>query len=144
VAATDMDARIREYDAEADRLATLLDARVTLIARDGRVLGDSAEAPGAVARRAARAPRPAAPPPPPTPPRRGRADGKPQRPPRSGRGARSGPRQIPAAQRHGQHRHAVRGAARRAFDGGVRAGGADAVRHPPAASERAHGDADGP
>jgi len=49
VASADMDARIREYDAEADRLAALLDARVTLIARDGRVLGDSAETPAAVA-----------------------------------------------------------------------------------------------
>ena len=37
----------REFDAEADRLGALLDARVTLIARDGRVLGDSAETPTA-------------------------------------------------------------------------------------------------
>jgi two-component system, OmpR family, phosphate regulon sensor histidine kinase PhoR len=45
----DAAALIREFDAEADRLGALLDARVTLIARDGRVLGDSAEAPAAVA-----------------------------------------------------------------------------------------------
>jgi two-component system, OmpR family, phosphate regulon sensor histidine kinase PhoR len=44
-----IEARIREFDAEADRIGELLDARVTLIARDGRVLGDSAEAPAAVA-----------------------------------------------------------------------------------------------
>jgi two-component system, OmpR family, phosphate regulon sensor histidine kinase PhoR len=44
-----IDARIREFDAEADRIGERLDARVTLIARDGRVLGDSAEAPAAVA-----------------------------------------------------------------------------------------------
>jgi len=43
------DARIHEFDAEADRIGELLDARVTLIARDGRVLGDSAETPAAVA-----------------------------------------------------------------------------------------------
>jgi two-component system phosphate regulon sensor histidine kinase PhoR len=48
-AADALDLRIREYDAEADRIGALLDARVTLIARDGRVLGDSAEAPAAVA-----------------------------------------------------------------------------------------------
>jgi len=42
-------ARIREFDAEADRIGELLAARVTLIGRDGRVLGDSAEAPAAVA-----------------------------------------------------------------------------------------------
>ena len=48
-AADTTDARIRELDAEADHLGALLDARVTLIARDGRVLGDSAEAPAAVA-----------------------------------------------------------------------------------------------
>jgi len=41
--------RIRAYDAEADRIGALLEARVTLIARDGRVLGDSAETPAAVA-----------------------------------------------------------------------------------------------
>src|SRR5215813_9777851 len=44
-----VDAGIRDYDAEADRIGSLLDARVTLIAHDGRVLGDSAEAPAAVA-----------------------------------------------------------------------------------------------
>jgi two-component system phosphate regulon sensor histidine kinase PhoR len=43
------DARIRTYDAEADRIGALLNARVTLIARDGHVLGDSAETPAAVA-----------------------------------------------------------------------------------------------
>jgi two-component system phosphate regulon sensor histidine kinase PhoR len=43
------DARIRAFDAEADRIGALLDARVTLIAGDGRVLGDSAETPSAVA-----------------------------------------------------------------------------------------------
>jgi two-component system phosphate regulon sensor histidine kinase PhoR len=48
-AADATDASIREFDAEADHLGALLDARVTLIARDGRVLGDSAEAPAAVA-----------------------------------------------------------------------------------------------
>src|SRR5215467_12342570 len=48
-AADALDLRIREYDAEADRIGALLDARVTLIAPDGRVLGDSAEAPAAVA-----------------------------------------------------------------------------------------------
>ena len=37
-AADTTDARIREFDAEADHLGALLDARVTLIARDGRVL----------------------------------------------------------------------------------------------------------
>jgi two-component system phosphate regulon sensor histidine kinase PhoR len=47
--AADATALSREFDAEADRLGALLDARVTLIARDGRVLGDSAEAPAAVA-----------------------------------------------------------------------------------------------
>jgi two-component system phosphate regulon sensor histidine kinase PhoR len=44
-----IDARIRVFDAEADRIGALLDARVTLIGPDGRVLGDSAEAPSAVA-----------------------------------------------------------------------------------------------
>jgi hypothetical protein len=34
---------IAELDAEADRIGELLDARVTLIAPDGRVVGDSAE-----------------------------------------------------------------------------------------------------
>jgi two-component system phosphate regulon sensor histidine kinase PhoR len=34
---------IAELDAEADRIGELLDARVTLIAADGRVVGDSAE-----------------------------------------------------------------------------------------------------
>jgi two-component system phosphate regulon sensor histidine kinase PhoR len=48
-AADAVDARIREFDAEADHLGALLDARVTLIAGDGRVLGDSAETPTAVA-----------------------------------------------------------------------------------------------
>jgi two-component system phosphate regulon sensor histidine kinase PhoR len=48
-AADAIDARIRVFDAEADRIGALLDARVTLIGRDGRVLGDSAEAPSAVA-----------------------------------------------------------------------------------------------
>jgi len=43
------EARIRAYDAEADRIGALLDARVTLIDHDGRVLGDSAETPAAVA-----------------------------------------------------------------------------------------------
>src|SRR5262252_4394753 len=43
------EARIRAYDAEADRIGALLDARVTLIDHDGRVLGDSAEPPAAVA-----------------------------------------------------------------------------------------------
>jgi two-component system phosphate regulon sensor histidine kinase PhoR len=37
------DALIADLDAEADKLGQLLDARVTLIAADGRVLGDSAE-----------------------------------------------------------------------------------------------------
>jgi two-component system, OmpR family, phosphate regulon sensor histidine kinase PhoR len=37
------------YDEEADRLGQLLDARVTLIAADGRVLGDSSETVDAVA-----------------------------------------------------------------------------------------------
>jgi two-component system phosphate regulon sensor histidine kinase PhoR len=49
VEADGLEARIREFDAEADRIGALLDARVTLIARDGRVLGDSAEPPSAVA-----------------------------------------------------------------------------------------------
>jgi len=40
---------IAEFDPEADRIGQLLDARVTFIARDGRVLGDSAESPAAVA-----------------------------------------------------------------------------------------------
>jgi two-component system phosphate regulon sensor histidine kinase PhoR len=40
--------RIREFDAEADRIGALIDARTTLIARDGRVLGDSAEPASAV------------------------------------------------------------------------------------------------
>jgi two-component system, OmpR family, phosphate regulon sensor histidine kinase PhoR len=47
--AADATASIPEFDAEADRLGALLDARVTLIARDGRVMGDSAEALAAVA-----------------------------------------------------------------------------------------------
>ena len=42
-------ALIAQFDPEADRIGALLDTRVTFIARDGRVLGDSAEAPGAVA-----------------------------------------------------------------------------------------------
>ena len=41
--------QIASLDAEADRIGELLEARVTFIARDGRVLGDSAEAPEAVA-----------------------------------------------------------------------------------------------
>jgi two-component system phosphate regulon sensor histidine kinase PhoR len=40
---------IAQFDPEADRIGGLLDARVTFIARDGRVFGDSAEAAGAVA-----------------------------------------------------------------------------------------------
>ncbi len=40
---------IAQFDPEADRIGQLLDARVTLIGRDGRVFGDSAEAAGAVA-----------------------------------------------------------------------------------------------
>src|SRR3954471_24586745 len=40
---------IAQFDPEADRIGQLLDARVTLIARDGRVFGDSAEAAAAVA-----------------------------------------------------------------------------------------------
>ena len=40
---------IAQFDPEADRIGQLLDARVTLIGRDGRVFGDSAEAVGAVA-----------------------------------------------------------------------------------------------
>jgi two-component system phosphate regulon sensor histidine kinase PhoR len=40
---------IQELDAEADRMGALLDARVTFIARDGRVVGDSSETPAAVA-----------------------------------------------------------------------------------------------
>ena len=43
------EARIRAYDAEADRIGALLDARVTLIDHEGHVLGDSAETPAAVA-----------------------------------------------------------------------------------------------
>ena len=46
---TTFTAQIATLDAEADRIGELLDARVTFIARDGRVLGDSAEAPPAVA-----------------------------------------------------------------------------------------------
>jgi two-component system, OmpR family, phosphate regulon sensor histidine kinase PhoR len=40
---------IATYDEEADRLGQLIDARVTLIAADGRVLGDSSETVDAVA-----------------------------------------------------------------------------------------------
>jgi two-component system phosphate regulon sensor histidine kinase PhoR len=40
---------IAQFDPEADRIGALLDARVTFIARDGRVFGDSAEAAAAVA-----------------------------------------------------------------------------------------------
>ena len=40
---------IAQFDPEADRAGQLLDARVTFIGRDGRVVGDSAEAPAAVA-----------------------------------------------------------------------------------------------
>ena len=46
---TSAPAGIAELDPEADRIGVLLDARVTFIASDGRVLGDSAEAPAAVA-----------------------------------------------------------------------------------------------
>jgi two-component system phosphate regulon sensor histidine kinase PhoR len=42
-------ALIARFDPEADRIGELLGARVTLIARDGRVLGDSAETASAVA-----------------------------------------------------------------------------------------------
>ena len=42
-AADTPDAVMADLDAEADRLGTRLDARVTLIAPDGRVVGDSAE-----------------------------------------------------------------------------------------------------
>src|SRR5438876_6732862 len=38
-----LDAQIASLDAEADRLGKLLDARVTFIAANGVVLGDSAE-----------------------------------------------------------------------------------------------------
>jgi len=41
--ATTPEAEMAELDAEADRLGSRLEARVTLIAPDGRVLGDSAE-----------------------------------------------------------------------------------------------------
>jgi len=41
--ATTPESLIQELDGEADRLGSRLDARVTLIAADGRVLGDSAE-----------------------------------------------------------------------------------------------------
>jgi two-component system phosphate regulon sensor histidine kinase PhoR len=41
--ATSPEALMADLDAEADRLGSRLDARVTLIAPDGRVLGDSAE-----------------------------------------------------------------------------------------------------
>jgi two-component system phosphate regulon sensor histidine kinase PhoR len=41
--ATTPDALMQELDTEADRLGSRLNARVTLIAPDGRVLGDSAE-----------------------------------------------------------------------------------------------------
>jgi two-component system, OmpR family, phosphate regulon sensor histidine kinase PhoR len=44
-----LQALIAQFDPEADRMGRLLDARVTLIAGDGRVVGDSAEAAGAVA-----------------------------------------------------------------------------------------------
>jgi two-component system, OmpR family, phosphate regulon sensor histidine kinase PhoR len=44
-----IESRIRVFDAEADRIGALLNARVTLIGLDGRVLGDSAEVPSAVA-----------------------------------------------------------------------------------------------
>ena len=40
---------IARFDPEADRIGQVLDARVTVIARDGRVFGDSAETPAAVA-----------------------------------------------------------------------------------------------
>src|SRR5437868_619626 len=42
-------ASVRESDDEADRLGELLDGRVTFIAADGRVVGDSAETLGGVA-----------------------------------------------------------------------------------------------
>ena len=48
-AGSDLKSLIAEFDPEADRIGQLLDARVTFIARDGRVLGDSAESAPAVA-----------------------------------------------------------------------------------------------
>ena len=48
-AVDDSQAQIAQFDPEADRIGELIEARVTFIARDGRVLGDSAEAAGAVA-----------------------------------------------------------------------------------------------
>ena len=48
-AAAAIETQIAALDSEADRIGELLDARVTFIGRDGRVLGDSAEAPAAVA-----------------------------------------------------------------------------------------------
>ena len=45
----DTDRDGRSLDAEADRIGELLSARVTFIARDGAVVGDSAEPPGALA-----------------------------------------------------------------------------------------------
>jgi two-component system phosphate regulon sensor histidine kinase PhoR len=47
--AGDTAALIAAFDSEADRMGELLEARVTFIARDGRVLGDSSEPPSAVA-----------------------------------------------------------------------------------------------
>jgi len=40
---------VAELDAEADRIGELINARVTLVASDGRVVGDSAESPTALA-----------------------------------------------------------------------------------------------
>jgi two-component system phosphate regulon sensor histidine kinase PhoR len=47
--ADSLDGRSRDYDAEAHRIGAVVDARVTLIARDGSVLADSAEAQAAAA-----------------------------------------------------------------------------------------------
>jgi two-component system, OmpR family, phosphate regulon sensor histidine kinase PhoR len=47
--ATDSAALIAQYDAQADRLGELLDARVTFITREGVVVGDSAESAASVA-----------------------------------------------------------------------------------------------
>ena len=48
-ASTELNDLIAEFDPEADRIGRLLDSRVTFIARDGRVVGDSAEPLAAVA-----------------------------------------------------------------------------------------------
>ena len=49
---------VADLDAEADRIGELLGARVTFVAPDGRVLGDSAETPDAVRRMENHATRP--------------------------------------------------------------------------------------